>query len=63
VKKSLTSSIPRSLGGKRGLIGRRDLWACSSDSKEGIDFPETDLEIGENSLRSSSMPRTTVSNI
>jgi hypothetical protein len=59
-KKSWTSSMPKSLGGNSGLTGLRDLWACNSESRLGIDFPDTGLDRGENSLRSNSIPRTKI---
>jgi hypothetical protein len=56
----LTNSKPRSLGGRIGFSGFRDRWECNSDRRLGIDFPDTDFERGENSLKSNSMPRTKV---
>ena len=39
-------------------MGFRERCKCNSERRLGVDFPETDFERGENSLRSSSMPRT-----
>ena len=61
-KKSFANSTPSSFGGKSGFDGLSERWECSSDKREGIDLPETDLDNGENSLRSSSIPRTRIRN-
>lgn len=57
-KKSFTNSTPRSFGGSNGLDGFLERWECNSERRDGTDLPDTDLESGENSLRSSSIPRT-----
>ena len=62
-KKSFANSTPNSFGGKIGFSGLRERWEYNSERSEGIGLPETDWDSGENSLRSSSIPRTSIRNV
>jgi hypothetical protein len=57
-KKSFANSSPKSFGGRNSFDGFLERWECNSERREDTDLADADLERGESSLKSSSIPRT-----